>query len=82
MKLKDKQLLQAKTVAQLNTDLIKEANHLTKLKLDLKTNQLKDTSQIKKTKTTIAVLKTIIHQKQLQDLKKPKVENIKTKKDK
>jgi len=79
MKSKDKQLLQTKTAAQLNTDLIKEMNHLTKLKLDLKVNQLKDTSQIKKTKTTIAVLKTIIHQKQLQNSEKPEVKNTKTK---
>jgi ribosomal protein L29 len=63
MKTKDKQLLQTKTPAELTKDLDAARSDLSKAKLDLKTNQLKDTSQIKKLKHQIAVLKTVIHQK-------------------
>lgn len=63
MKLKDKKTFQTKTNKELTTDLNKAVSQLTKLKLDLKTNQLKDTSQLKKTRHKIAVLRTIISAK-------------------
>jgi len=70
MKNKDKQLLHTKTIPQLQTDLTQAQKDLVDLKLKLKTNQLKDTSQLKKTRHQITVLKTIIHQKQLKETKK------------
>lgn len=63
MKLKDKQTLHTKTIKELTSDLDKSVVELTKLKLDLKTNQLKDTTQLKKLRHKIAVIKTIIHNK-------------------
>jgi len=65
MKAKDKQLLHSQTLVQLQTDLAEAQKSLVDLRLKLKTNQLKDTSQLKKTRHQIAVLKTIIQQKQI-----------------
>jgi len=61
MKPQDKKLLHLKTLLELQEELNKTIKELSLQKLDLKTNQLKDTSQIKKMKNKIAVLKTIIH---------------------
>jgi len=61
MKTQDKKLLHSKTLPDLQEELNKAIKELSLQKLDLKTNQLKDTSQIKKMKNKIAVLKTIIH---------------------
>lgn len=61
MKSQDKKLLHSKTLPELQAELNKAIKELSLQKLDLKTNQLKDTSQIKKMKNKIAVLKTIIH---------------------
>jgi len=61
MKTQDKKLLHSKTLPDLQEELNKTIKELSLQKLDLKTNQLKDTSQIKKMKNKIAVLKTIIH---------------------
>jgi len=66
MKTKDKQSLHAKNITQLQADLVETQKNLAELQLKLKANQLKDTTQLKKTRHQLAVLKTIIHQKQLQ----------------
>jgi ribosomal protein L29 len=66
MKAKDKQLLHTKSITQLQADLVETQKNLAELQLKLKANQLKDTTQLKKTRHQLAVLKTIIHQKQLQ----------------
>lgn len=66
MKAKDKQLLHTKNITQLQADLVETQKNLAELQLKLKANQLKDTTQLKKTRHQLAVLKTIIHQKQLQ----------------
>ncbi len=79
MKLKDKKLTHSQTISQLNLKLEKAILELNKSKLDLKINKLKNTSQLKKLRHEIAVLKTIIHQKQLSS---PKVEKPITKKEK
>ncbi len=63
MKLKDKQNFHSQTITSLTAELEKTILKLTQAKLDLKINKLKDTSSLKKLKTKIAVLKTIIHQK-------------------
>ncbi len=44
------------------TDLNQALAEMTKLKLDLTTNQLKDTSQLKKLRAKIAIIKTSISQ--------------------
>ncbi|MFC1627091.1 50S ribosomal protein L29 [Patescibacteria group bacterium] len=64
MKLKDKQLLKAKSVTELQADLNNSVEELVKLRLDLKTNKLKDTSQVGKLKNKIAIIKTFIGQQQ------------------
>jgi large subunit ribosomal protein L29 len=65
MKVKDKQLFHSQTLVQLQTDLAEAQKNLVDLRLKLRTNQLKNTSQLKKTRHQIAVLKTIIEQKQI-----------------
>lgn len=57
MKPKDKQVLKTKSIKDLNADLLTATTKLNKLKLDLATNKLKDTSQLKKTRHQIAVTK-------------------------
>jgi|GEM_PF-5939046 ribosomal protein L29 len=63
MKIKDLKQLHQQDLDQLNASLAKEVSNLKKLNLDLATNKLKDTSQLKKLKRHIAVLKTIISSK-------------------
>ncbi len=69
MKLKDKQLLQTQNLKTLIAKLSKETSSLKKLNLDLATNKLKDTTQLKKKRYLISVIKTLIHQKQLSQSK-------------
>jgi len=64
MKLKDKTSLHQQSLKQLQTNLTKTQTDLVDLRFKLKTNQLKDTSQLKKVRHQIAVLKTLIYQKQ------------------
>ena len=65
MKLKDKKNLHLKTLPELLTELATKQEELVNLRLELATNKLKDTSLVKKTKEHIAILKTIIHSKNL-----------------
>jgi len=64
MKPKDKTSLHQQTLKQLQVNLAKAQTDLVDLRFKLKTNQLKDTSQLKKTRHQIAVFKTLIYQKQ------------------
>lgn len=63
MKSKDIKLLHQQDLSELNSSLTKETLNLNKLQLDLSTNKLKDTSQVKKVRRQIAILKTIISSK-------------------
>jgi len=63
MKQKDKQLLKTQNLSQLNLELNQSLKNLVKLKMDLKTNKLKDTSQLKKTRYKISFIKTLISSK-------------------
>lgn len=63
MKPKNIKLLHQQDLNELNASLVKKTLSLKKLQLDLATNKLKDTSQVKKIKRQIAIIKTIIHQK-------------------
>jgi ribosomal protein L29 len=63
MKSKNIKLLHQQDLNELNASLLKQTQNLKKLQLDLATNKLKDTSQVKKIKRQIAIIKTIIHQK-------------------
>lgn len=65
MKLKDKKNLHTKTSNELLNELAAKQKELINLRLELKTNKLKDTSLVKKTKEHIAILKTIIAAKNL-----------------
>jgi ribosomal protein L29 len=60
MKSKSIKLLHQQDLNELNALLVKEIQNLKKLQLDLATNKLKDTSQVKKSRRQIAILKTII----------------------
>ena len=79
MKPQDKKLLHSKTLPELQEELNKAIKELSLQKLDLKTNQLKDTSQIKKMRNKIAVLKTIIHSRPKTDSDKVLEKNKKQK---
>jgi len=63
MKPKDKTSLHQQTLKQLQANLAKTQKDLVDLRLKLKTNQLKDTSQLKKARHQIAIFKTLIHKK-------------------
>ena len=69
MKSKDKAILASETISSLSQKLTKAQTELVSNKLDLKMQKLTDTSQIKKLKNQIAILKTIIHQKQTNSAK-------------
>jgi len=63
MNKKTKQLLKTEPLNKLQVELADATQLLVKARLDLKTNQLKNTSQIGMLKNKIAVLKTLIHSK-------------------
>ena len=65
MKSKDKQILKTKTLKELQNDLDKAIKELVELKLKLKTNKLKDLHSPAKKRHQIAIIKTLITQKQL-----------------
>jgi len=69
MKKQEKQLLQNKSVDQLQSDLNKAKLDLANLRLEHKSNQLKNTSSLARTRNKIAILKTIISQKANQEKK-------------
>ncbi|MEA3355409.1 MAG: 50S ribosomal protein L29 [Patescibacteria group bacterium] len=63
MNLKDKKAFQAKTTKELTTDLLKFKKDLIDQKLKIKTNTLKNTSILKKTRYQIALIKTLMGEK-------------------
>ncbi len=63
MKKQEKQLLQNKSIDDLQSDLNKAKLDLANLRLEHKTGQLKNTSSLAKIRYKVAVLKTIITQK-------------------
>lgn len=63
MKKTDKIAYHQKSLSELNKNLVDISQQLVETKLKLATGQLKDTSQIKKLKYQIALIKTIISQK-------------------
>ena len=64
MKSKDKQIIKTKTLFELRNDLEKSIEELVELKLKLQTNKLKDLHLPAKKRHQIAIIKTLITQKQ------------------
>ena len=66
MKTKDElKALQAKTLAELNTDLNDKKSELFNLRFQKATGQLENTAAIRECKKSIARVKTIIRQREL-----------------
>ena len=66
MKTKDElKALQAKTLAELNTDLNDKKSELFNLRFQKATGQLENTAAIRECKKSIARVQTVIRQKQL-----------------
>ena len=66
MKTKDElKALQAKTMAELDTDLKDKKSELFNLRFQLATGQLQNTAAIRECKKDIARVKTIIRQREL-----------------
>ena len=66
MKTKDElKALQAKTMAELDTDLKDKKSELFNLRFQLATGQLQNTATIRECKKDIARVKTIIRQREL-----------------
>ena len=66
MKTKDElKALQAKTLAELNTDLNDKKSELFNLRFQKATGQLENTAAIRECKKSIARVKTVIRQRQL-----------------
>ena len=66
MKTKDEmKALEAKTMAELNTDLKDKKSELFNLRFQLATGQLQNTAAIRDCKKSIARVKTVIRQRQL-----------------
>ena len=66
MKTKDElKALQAKTSAELDTDLKDKKSELFNLRFQLATGQLQNTAAIRECKKSIARVKTVIRQRQL-----------------
>ena len=67
MKSQTKQAFQSKSTTQLQTDLVIAQQELAKLRLELKTNKLKDLHAATKKRKEIALIKTLISQNQLKE---------------
>ena len=66
MKTKDElKALQAKTMAELDTDLKNKKNELFNLRFQLATGQLQNTAAIRECKKDIARVRTIMRQREL-----------------
>ena len=66
MKTKDEmKALQAKTVAELDTDLKNKKSELFNLRFQLATGQLQNTAALRECKKSIARVKTVIRQREL-----------------
>ena len=66
MKTKDEmKALQAKTMAELDTDLKDKKSELFNLRFQLATGQLENTAAIRECKKSIARVKTVIRQREL-----------------
>ena len=64
MKKDDLKSLKSKSVSELQSELLKSQQELNSLRLDLKAQKLKDVHAPFKTRKKIAVIKTLITQKQ------------------
>ena len=70
MKTKDElKALQAKTIAELDTDLKNKKSELFNLRFQLATGQLQNTAAIRDCKKSIARVKTVIRQRELAEKK-------------
>ncbi len=66
MKTKDElKALQAKTIAELDTDLKNKKSELFNLRFQLATGQLQNTAAIRECKKSIARVKTVLRQREL-----------------
>ena len=61
--------LQAKTIAELDTDLKNKKSELFNLRFQLATGQLQNTAAIRECKKSIARVKTVIRQRELAEKK-------------
>lgn len=57
--------LKSKTVSELNKDIAKAIDELGKLKIDLKIGKLKNTSSLRFKADELAILKTLLREKEL-----------------
>ena len=70
MKTKDElKALQAKTLAELDTDLKNKKSELFNLRFQLATGQLQNTAAIRECKKSIARVKTVLRQRELAEKK-------------
>ncbi len=70
MKTKDElKALQAKTIAELDTDLKNKKSELFNLRFQLATGQLQNTAAIRECKKSIARVKTVLRQRELAEKK-------------
>ena len=70
MKTKDElKALQAKTIAELDTDLKTKKSELFNLRFQLATGQLQNTAAIRECKKSIARVKTVLRQRELAEKK-------------
>ena len=70
MKTKDElKALQAKTMAELDTDLKDKKSELFNLRFQLATGQLQNTAAIRECKKSIARVKTVLRQRELAEKK-------------
>ena len=70
MKTKDElKALQAKTMAELDTDLKNKKSELFNLRFQLATGQLQNTAAIRECKKSIARVKTVLRQRELAEKK-------------
>jgi len=65
MKNKDKKELKAKSSAELQKEILEKESQLAKQKMDLKVGKLKNTSSLRFMADELAVLKTVLKEKQL-----------------
>jgi len=72
MKKKEKEELRTKTAAELEAEILKRQTEITKIKMEMHLGKVKNTSILKKLLDEVAVLKTILKEKELLALSQEK----------
>jgi ribosomal protein L29 len=64
MKTKQKQELRAKEIRELTEEVLKREDEIARLRIEIKMVKVKDTTSVKRKRDELAILKTIIKEKE------------------